>query len=323
MAYRNAIYNGREGVINLFTWDEDGNRIMTTTSHDPYLYVESPAGDKVSIFGTKVKKKVFQNNYLKTRFLKDSGVKRVFENTPAVQQFLLDMYWQDNEKDDFSKHPLKYCFLDIETFSVDSFPDIDDPTHTVNVITCYDNFSKKFNTFGIHEYTGKGRDDMIYHYCKTEREMFLAFLKYIEKQHPDVISGWNSEGFDIPYIVNRMERILGQEYVDRLSPLRNVYFRMRKGTFGREQKRYYFDGVANLDYLDVYKRFCLKLRESYKLDAIGELELGQKKIDYEGLALHELADQDWNKFIDYNVQDVNLLVRLEEKLQYIPLLRML
>jgi len=204
-----------------------------------------------------------------------------------------------------------------------NFPDPENPLHPVNVITCWDNFTKKFHTFGIKPYTGKGRDDLNYVYCETEREMFLEFLKYIEKQHPDILSGWNSEFFDIPYIVNRMERILGQEYVNRLSPLRNVYFRVRQGQFGREQKRYYFDGVASLDYLEVYKRFCLKLRESYKLDAIGELELGQKKIDYEGMALHELADQDWNKFIDYNIQDVNLLVRLEEKLQYFPLLRML
>ena len=321
--YRNVVYNGREGTVTLFGWSETGDRTRRECSFEPYLYTEDPRGDKTSIFGTKVKKRSFNTGYNRYKFLQDSGVKRVFENSPPAQQFLLDMYWEENEKPEFNSNPIKYCFIDIETYSVDTFPDVDDPTHVCNVITVWDNFSKKFNTFGIHEYTGEGRDDMIYHYCKSEREMFLAFLKYIERQHPDIISGWNSEGFDIPYIVNRMERILGQEYVDRLSPLRNVYFRMRKGTFGREQKRYYFDGVANLDYLDVYKRFCLKLRESYKLDAIGELELGQKKIDYEGLALHELADQDWNKFIDYNVQDVNLLVELEEKLQYIPLLRML
>ena len=77
----------------------------------------------------------------------------------------------------------------------------------------------------------------------------------------------------LPYIINRIERILGQDYVNKLSPLGTVYFRNIKGKFGKEQKRYYIDGVACLDYLDVYRRFCLKLRESYKLDAIGETEL--------------------------------------------------
>ena len=321
--YRNVVYNGRDQSITLFGWNENGDRTRHECTFEPYLYVEDPRGDKTSIFGTKVKKRSFTTGYNRYKFLQDSGVKRVFENAPPVQQFLLDTYGTENEKPEFNKHPIKYCFLDIETYSVDSFPDVDDPTHVCNVITCWDNFSKKFHTFGIKPYTGEGRDDLIYTFCKSEREMFIAFLNYLEKQYPDILSGWNSEGFDIPYIINRMERILGQEYVDRMSPLRNVYYRMRKGMFGQEQKRYFADGVANLDYLDIYKRFCLKLRESYKLDAIGELELGQKKIDYEGMALHELADQDWNKFIDYNVQDVNLLVRLEEKLQYIPLLRML
>ena len=321
--YRNVVYNGREGTVTLFGWDKDGNRTRGECSFEPYLYTEDPRGDKTSIFGTKVKKRSFNSGYDRYKFINNSSVKRVFENAPPIQQFLLDMYWEDNEKPEFTSHPIKYCFIDIETYSVDSFPDVDDPTHVCNVITCWDNFSKKFHTFGIKPYTGEGREDLVYHYCKSEREMFIAFLKYFEKQYPDILSGWNSEFFDIPYIINRMERILGQEYVDKLSPLRNVYFRMKQGKFGQEQKRYYFDGVANLDYLDVYRRFCLKLRPSYKLDAIGELELGQKKIDYEGLALHELADQDWNKFIDYNIQDVNLLVKLEEKLQYMPLLRML
>tara|TARA_R110000764_G_scaffold124_2_gene727 strand:+ start:1 stop:2574 length:2574 start_codon:yes stop_codon:yes gene_type:complete len=321
--YRNAVYNGREGTVTLFGWDKDGNRTRGECSFEPYLYTEDPRGEKTSIFGTKVKKRKFNNGYERYKFINNSGVKRLFENAPPIQQFLLDMYWEENEKPEFTEQPIKYCFIDIETYSVDSFPDVDDPTHVCNVITCWDNFSKEFHTFGIKPYTGEGRDDLNYHYCKSEREMFIAFLKYFEKQYPDILSGWNSEFFDIPYIINRMERILGQEYVDKLSPLRNVYFRMKQGQFGREQKRYYFDGVANLDYLDVYKRFCLKLRPSYKLDSIGELELGQKKLDYEGLALHELADQDWNKFIDYNIQDVNLLVKLEEKLQYMPLLRML
>jgi DNA polymerase elongation subunit (family B) len=323
VAYRNAIYDGREGVVKLFCWDEDGNRIVTTTSHEPYLYVENPTGDKVSIFGTAVKKKSFQNGYLKSRFLKDSGVKRIFENMPPVQQFLLDVYWKDNEKEDFSQFPLKCCFLDIETFSVDTFPDIDNPTHTINVITCYDNFSKKFFTFGLKPYTGTLQDNVVYVHCKDEKELLIKFIEYMESDYPDILSGWNSEGFDIPYIINRMERILGEDYVKRLSPVGNVYFRLMRGQFGQEKKRYFITGIACLDFLDVYKRFCLKLRESYKLDAIGGVELGETKVDYEGMSLAELSEKDWNKFIDYNIQDVNLLVKLEEKLQYIPLLRML
>ena len=323
MSYRNIVYNSRDGAVSLFGWDESGNRVVRTASYEPYLYVEDPRGDKTSIFGTKVQKRKFNTAYNRSRFVSDSGIKRVFENAPPTQQFLLDAFWQENEKPEFTTHPIKLCFLDIETFSVDTFPDVDDPTHTVNVITCYDNFSKKFNTFGIKPYTGDNDGSMIYHHCADERELFIKFLEYLEQDYPDVLSGWNSEFFDIPYIINRMERILGQEYVNRLSPLNRVHFRMMRGNFGQEKKRYYIDGIACLDYLDVYKRFCLKLRESYKLDAIGEVELGENKVDFGGMSLAELSEKDWNLFVDYNIQDVALLVNLEKKLQYLPLLRML
>jgi DNA polymerase elongation subunit (family B) len=320
--YRNAVYNGREQSVNLFTWDTEGNRVVNTVTVNPYLYVEDSRGDKNTIYGTKAKKKSFTTAYERNQFINTSGIKRIYENLPASQQYLIDTFWTENEKPEFSQHPLKVTFIDIETYSVDTFPDIENPTHTVNVITCYDTFTKTFFTFGLKPYTGT-LTNIVYKHCKSERELFKEFLLYLEADYPDVLSGWNSEFFDIPYIVARCERILGEEYVSQLSPLRNVYFRTIKGKFGRDQKRYYIDGMSSIDYLDIYRRFCLKLRESYKLDAIAEIELGENKIDYGGISLATLADTDWNKFIDYNIQDVNLLVKLEEKLQYISLLRML
>lgn len=320
--YRNAVYNGRDQSITLFTWNEEGRRVVNTVTVNPYLYVEDSRGEKTTIYGTKAKKKTFSTAYERNQFIQTSGVKRVYENLPASQQYLLDTFWTKNETPEFTQQPLKVTFIDIETYSVDSFPDIENPTHTVNVITCYDTFSKKFHTFGLKPYTGT-IDNVIYKHCNTEQELFKEFLAYLEADYPDVLSGWNSEFFDIPYIIARCERILGEEYVKQLSPLRNVYFRTIKGKFGRDQKRYYIDGMSSIDYLDIYRRFCLKLRESYKLDAIAEIELGQNKIDYGGISLATLADTDWNRFIDYNIQDVNLLVKLEEKLQYISLLRML
>lgn len=323
MAYRNVVYNRQQNCMTLFTWDEAGRRVQYNCSYSPYLYVESLSGEATSIFGTKLKKKIFRNGYERYKFTRESNIKRVFENIQAEQQFLLDTYWRNNESDDFSKHDIKYCFIDIETYSPTSFPNIDNPQDTVNVITAWNNIDKTFYTFGLKPYTGSGRSDLKYQYCKTERDLFLAFLDYLEKDYPDIISGYNSELFDIPYIINRMEKVLGEGDVTRLSPLRNVHTRIRRGMFGKEQKRYFLDGMSSIDYLDIYKRFCLKLRESYKLDAIAEIELGEKKIDHGGQSLWSLADNDWNTFIDYNIQDVNLLVRLEEKLQYIPLLRML
>ena len=322
MSYRNAIYNSRDQSIKLFTWDETGKRITRDVTFNPYLYLESPDGDKTSIYGTKVKKRTFNTQYDRNKYIADSGNRRLFENIPTVQQYLLEAFWHENETPEFTQHPLRMVFLDIETFSPDSFPNTEDPTHTVNVITCYDTFSKKFHTFGLNPYTNEA-DNVIYYHCKNEKALFIKFIEYIEADYPDILSGWNSEFFDIPYIINRIERLLGQEYVNRLSPVGQVYDRMIRGKFGREVKRYYINGVACIDYLDIYKRFCLKLRESYKLDAIGEIELNERKVDYGDINLATLSETDWNTFVKYNIQDVNLLVRLEEKLQYVSLLRML
>ena len=322
MSYRNAVYNSRDQSVKLFTWSEDGKRITRDITFNPYIYLESPDGDKTSIYGTKVKKRIFNTQYDRTKYIADSGNRRLFENIPTIQQFLLETFWRENETPEFSQHPLRMVFLDIETFSPDSFPNTEDPTHTVNVITCYDTFSKKFHTFGLNPYDNKA-DNVIYYHCKNERALFIKFIEYIESDFPDILSGWNSEFFDIPYIINRIERLLGQEYVNRLSPTGQVYDRMMRGKFGREVKRYYISGVACIDYLDIYKRFCLKLRESYKLDAIGEVELNERKVDYGGINLATLSETDWDTFVKYNIQDVNLLVKLEEKLQYVSLLRML
>lgn len=321
MSYRNAIYNGRENTVTLFTWDEDGNRIRFETTVDPYLYVEGN-GNYESIFGTKLIKKKFNNQYSRYKFLKDSGIKRVFENIPLPQQFLVDTYWKTNEELEFNKHPIKTMFIDIETYSPDTFPDIINANHTVNVITVYDSLSDKFITWGLKEYTNT-QDDVTYVKCADEKDLFKAFIQHLEIDYPDILSGWNSEFFDIPYIVNRCRRILGDEWVDRLSPTGNVYSRTIRGQFGQEQVKWYIEGVSLIDYLDVYKKFTQGLRESYKLDAIGEAELGQNKVEFGNMNLATLSDDDWQTFVDYNIQDVRLLKHLEVKLKYIELIRML
>jgi DNA polymerase elongation subunit (family B) len=321
--YRNIVYNGREQKVTLFTWDEAGKRIHYDCSFSPYLYVEDSKGEKTSIYGTKVKRKTFRSNFERRKFIADSGIKRLFENLSPAQQFLVDMFWKDNESESFSQNPIRTIFIDIETYSPNAFPDTQDPRDPINVITCYDTLSKKYTTFGTKKITKKLDDNINYITCKGERELFSKFIDYLEKDYPDIISGWNSEFFDIPYIINRCERVMGEEYVRRLSPLSNVYARLVKGKFGKDSNRYYIDGVSCIDYLDIYRKFCLTMRESYKLDAIAELELGENKVDYGDIDLATLADTDWDKFVEYNIHDVRLLVKLEEKLQYISLLRML
>ncbi len=322
MSYRNIYYDPRERCVHLFTWDKDGKRIKVTNSFDPYMYLEGRNGEAESIYGTKLVKKIFDTQYNRYKYIQDANIKRVFENLPATQQYLVDTFWQENEKPEFSKNPIKVLFLDIETYSPDEFPKPADPTHTVNVITCYDSLSRRYITFGIGDFDNKD-DDVDYIKCDTERDLFKKFVQYIEKDYPDIMSGWNSEFFDLPYILNRCTRILGEEWTNRLSPSGKVYSRTIKGKFGIEQVRWYVEGMSLIDYLDVYKRFSVGIKGSYKLDAIGEAELGEKKIDFGNMNLATLADNDWQTFVEYNIQDVRLLAKLEDKLKYTELIKML
>ena len=309
--------------MNLYTWDDQGNRITVPSTYEPYIYLETNnAPDTMSIFNTKLKKKRFKNQSERSRYIKDNKIERVFDNFNVQQQFLIDTFWQDNEKDDFSQFPLKVYFIDIETYSPNAFPDINNPQDPINVITIYDTITERYTAWGTKPFT-KANDKTTYIYCKTERELYNKFLDFFSKDYPDILSGWNSEFFDIPYIINRMTKIVGEDEVRRLSPIGSMRARTFMGKFGREQTRWHIEGISCVDYLEIYKRFCPVLRESYKLDAIGEVELDQRKIDYGDTDLASLSEDNWELFVEYNIQDVTLLINLEKKLQYIQLLRMI
>lgn len=112
--YRNCVYNNKSKSIHLFTWDASGNRIKQEIPFSPYLYLEDKTGTDRSIYGTTLKKKSFETQYDRGKFVKESGVKRIFENLPAYQQFLVDEYYRNCHDDDFAQFPLKVCFVDIE-----------------------------------------------------------------------------------------------------------------------------------------------------------------------------------------------------------------
>jgi len=309
--------------MNLYTWDDQGNRITVPSTYEPYIYLETNnAPDTMSIFNTKLKKKRFKNQSERSRYIKDNKIERVFDNFNVQQQFLIDTFWQDNEKDEFSRYPLKVYFIDIETYSPNAFPDINNPLDPINIITIYDTITERYTAWGTKPFT-KANDKTTYIYCKTERELYSKFLDFFSNDYPDILSGWNSEFFDIPYIINRMTKIVGEDEVRRLSPIGSMRARTFMGKFGREQTRWHIEGISCVDYLEIYKRFCPVLRESYKLDAIGEIELDQRKIDYGDTDLASLSEENWELFVEYNIQDVTLLINLEKKLQYIQLLRMI
>ena len=154
---------------------------------------------------------------------------------------------------------------------------------------------------------------------KTEKGMLGAFLEYWNDNFPDVITGWNVQPFDIPYIARRIDRILGERYTKMLSPWSFVSYR-EIFIKGRKQIAYDLPGISTLDYLELYRKFTYTNQESYRLDHICSVELGEKKLDHsEYDTFKEFYENDWQKFIDYNIHDVRLVDKLDDKMKLLDL----
>ena len=320
--YRNCVYNNKTKSIHLWTWDAQGNRIFQELDHKPYLYLEDKRGTETSIYGTQIKQKEFETNWDRNKFLKESPTKRIFENLPPYQQFLIDNYYHCNEDDDFAKHPLKVMIVDIECPGVPGgkFPEPALAENVIDLLTCYDSLTKKYTVFGLKAYTPKAKN-VNYTHCKSEHDLLKKFIGHFTSDYPDCLVGWNSAGFDIPYIINRVTFELGKEWADELSPVGRIYEKVNKtGKFGQPLKTYVIEGISCVDYFILYKKFAMEPLESYKLNHVAEVELEESKVDFEG-SLADLAIKDWETYVDYNLKDVELIVNLDDKLRYIELLR--
>ncbi len=325
--YRNCVYNNSTKSIHLWTWDANGERVKQELPYRPYIYLEDKDGDATSIYGNKLKKKEFNTEWDRRKFVKESGIKKIYENIPPYQQFLIDNNYYHNDSDDFSKYPLKIMFLDIECPSdpnIDegAFPDSWNPLQVINLLTCYDTETKRYTVFGLNPHNTK-RTNVDYIHCQTEKQLLMKFVKYFSSNYPDVLTTYNGADFDIPYTVNRITELLGKEWADRLSPIGRIYEKLnRDGKFGAPTREYVIEGISCLDYFVLYKKFSMEKRETYKLDYIAEVELEENKVEYED-SLWDLSKNDWDTYVEYNIVDVELLVKLDAKLNYIDLLRFL
>jgi len=322
--YRNLFYNYTDEEILLYTWDKEGNRVTERHTFHPYYYVDtSNEPDAYSIFGGPLKKREFRKQFDRLKSIKDGGATKIYHNIVTEQQFLIDHFGHINNTPDFNRFPLRLFLLDIEVYSKGGFPTPKEAKDKINLFTIYDSTTKHFYTWGLEkEYTPE-RADVTYYLCKTESELLEGVLKYWESNYPDVVSGWNSEFFDIPYIINRIKRVLGDKQAERLSPVNRIFEKQFMGPFGKPTTKWVIYGLSCLDYMELYKKFTMEKRESYKLDAITEVEIGKNKIKYKYGNLATLADQDWPEFVKYNIIDVDLLVQLDIKLCYIELTRKL
>ena len=207
--------------------------------------------------------------------------------------------------------------IDIEVACENGFPNPEEAIEPLLSITIKNHQNKQILVWGIGDYNNT-RDDVTYVKCDSEKMLIQEFLTFWEKNQPDVVTGWNTEFFDIPYICNRIKNLYDAKEINRLSPWGNVSDR-QVYKMGRKQQVYDILGVSHLDYYDLYRKFTYSSRESYRLDHIAHVELGESKDDNPYETFREWYLKDFQSFIDYNIQDVEIVDRLEDKMRLIEL----
>jgi DNA polymerase elongation subunit (family B) len=228
--------------------------------------------------------------------------------------------WKDEVDYDISK--IRIWNIDIEVETEKGFPLPEQAMSVVNAITVYDSIEDRYFTWGLGPWNNHREDiECEYFQMDTEEELLQHFLSLYEQSPPHILTGWNIENFDIPYLVNRMTRLFGQKETKRLSPFGWIKERSVRQMFGKESVVYDIYGVAIMDYMKLYKKFAVGgIAESYRLNHIAFVELGDRKLSYEEAgSLFTLARTDHQKFIDYNIKDVELVQRIDNKLKLIDL----
>ena len=299
---------------------EDGRYFQSEEEFQPTLYVTSKKQSKYkTLDGLSVEPiqpgKISDCKEFLKKYENVEGF-TVYGNDNYKAQYISETYPEDEIKFDIKK--IRLVTIDIEVASENGFPNVFDCAEELLAITLQNYATKNIICFASRPYINI-RKDVVYVECRDEIDLIQHFLAFWERETPDVITGWNCELYDIPYIAGRIDRILGEKEARRLSPWGNIR-RKELVIKGREQISYEVAGVSVIDYLDLYKKFTYKAQESYRLDHIANVELGQKKLDHsEFETFKDFYTKDWQKFIDYNIRDVELVDQLEDKMKLIEL----
>ncbi len=310
--YINVIQHGNQLLVREVV---KGKRVSRRVKWQPTLYVPSPIG---SVWKTLDGQPL---DSIKFKSIKDArNFVQMHQNTPDAV-YGLDNYqyvyigeeYPDYVNWDMSK--MLTITLDIEVECENGFPEVSKAEEPLLCITVKNHSNKAIIVWGIGEYTN---DTVRYIQCEDELDLVKKFLHFWVKTQPDVITGWNIQFFDIPYLCNRISRLFGEDEFQKLSPWGIV-----KGDtvtqYGKTHQKYNILGVSILDYLDLYRKFTYVNRESYRLDFIAEVELGEKKHENPHETFRDWYTNDYQSFVDYNVQDVELVDRLEDKMKLIEL----
>ena len=228
-----------------------------------------------------------------------------------MQQWLTEFFPEETPVD-FDL--FNVVFIDIEVSSDEGFPEANKALYPVISITCY--LNDIYYVWGNQEYETT-QPNVVYKKFESESELLHDFVMWFRSSECDIVTGWNTRFFDLPYLYNRISRIIDEKFCLKLSPWNRVY----KTNFqlgGQFLDEVTIEGVNALDYLEIYKRFTYSAQESYRLDNIAHVELGEGKLSFDEYSnLYTLHKRDYKKFIDYNIRDVELVVRMDDKNRFL------
>ena len=312
--YKNVIeYKGKLLVRGV----RDNKEYKEKINFSPTLYsLTKQQTDFKTLQGQNLKPITFTSIDAARRFRKDIAT----QNSPT---YGLERYHYQYINKEFpkqvkwSKDLIKIFTLDIECGCENGFPEVDNPIEELLCISVKNQSNKQIITWGVGKFT-TDRTDVTYIECKDEKHLIMEFMKFWLKNYPDVITGWNTKFFDLPYLMNRIKLLVGSKVANRMSPW-NLITSEQIIIRGRPNTYYTLYGIAMLDYLDLYKWFIPARQESYRLGFIGEVELGESKRENPYGIFKDFYTKDFQKFVEYNIQDVEIVDALEDKLGLIDL----
>ena len=322
--YTSVVRYGNSLLYRGYT--DTGKRVYKKEHFSPRLFVPAKVDTKWrGLDGSVIGPVDFNNMREAKQWLeqyKDVSGFNIYGNPNFLQQFVAHKWPHDIEWD---RDMINVTTIDIETAYEDGFPEPEKANQEVLAITCKNNIDGVYRVWGLKDYDAEKAliKPVKYVKCRDEVDLLLKFLDFWSDHDkcPDVVTGWNVKFFDIPYLVNRVANVLGIDQIQKFSPWGMVDFQ-KVVKRGREQITYKLQGVQVLDYLDLFQKFGYSYgtQESYKLDHIAYVVLGEKKLSFEESgSLRNLYKDDFQRYIDYNMKDVELVDRLEEKMGLITL----
>jgi len=313
--YTNVLQYGNSLLVR---YVENGKRLTKRVKYQPTLFDLVNTRERTG-YSTLDGRAVLPHKFDSIRDAKDWIADRdnqdiVFGNTQYPYCWIADEY---PGRVDWDLDQMLVITIDIEVECENGFPKPEDALEPMLSITVKNHQTKRIVVWGLHDFRND-RDDVTYIKCESEVHLLKEFLAFWERNVPDIVTGWNTEFFDIPYLCNRIKRVFDEDEVKRLSPWRNVFDR-QVYQMGRTHQIYTIDGVSALDYYDLYRKFTYTNQERYTLDHIAYVELGERKDGNPFDTFREWYTKDYQSFIEYNITDVELVDKLEDKMRLIEL----